>query len=243
MSESSRAPGAQQPVQAVEVYSCPKSPIVAIVRFLGPIEGLLTHYTGKGSVPCGLPGYCEPKTHRSRLIWKGYASVLRWRDGDHQHWMRSVLEITEAFGEQLEGRKLRGEEWELQRVKDDRGYEIVQGTYSQALSVSGWPEADKLEPILKRFYRVSALDLGVKNPLDRRTLVTPRHDSPPRRITESAAEASRAPEPVARPRLSTRAAPISAPSPLAEILSRVMPTDGQPNGNSTSNGTHKTPQR
>lgn len=220
-----------KPTYALEVTSTPKPPKILCVRFLGPIKGILTHYGSKGSVPCGDPGYCEPRLHRTRQIWKGYASALLWRPSD-KAWVRTIVEITEAACEAMNLENMRGQEWELRRVENDKGHKIVQATFCQQLQAEHMPAKDEILPVLLRFYRVSSLKLGVDNPLPKRTIHTTINGSAP--LHRSAEDIDQEPpmpvEAPPRPSAPDKKLPRAKLPRLMDSIGR-MPGETESNGN------------
>lgn len=152
---------------SVRVLSVPLGAPV-VVRFLGPVQGLLLHWHGGRSVPCQGQGDCPATIHRSRTLWRGYGPVEGW-DEPWRLWRPAVLEVTEGLEEYLRGRTLRGEVWQLVRDGALGKRAPVEGVFCEALDdgkVSPW--FDPL-PVLQRFYHTTAISLGALNPLPPRT--------------------------------------------------------------------------
>lgn len=152
---------------SVRVLSVPIGAPV-IVRFLGPVQGLLLHWHGGRSVPCQGTGDCPPTVHRSRTLWRGYGAVEGW-DEAWSKWRPAVLEVTEGLEEYLRGRTLRGEVWQLVRDGALGKRAPVEGAYCETQedqAVSPW--FDPL-PVLQRFYHTTSIVLGALNPLPPRT--------------------------------------------------------------------------
>jgi len=98
-------------VRPVRVVSVPIE-IPLVVRFLGPVMGLETHWKSSRTIPCPGVDTCPPALHRLGTIWRGYSAAESWDDAAHV-WRPSVLEVTECLEETLRGRDLRGEVWAL----------------------------------------------------------------------------------------------------------------------------------
>lgn len=162
---------------AVSVLSVmPRIPVT--VRFLGGILGLLTHWSGRRSIPCPGEAHCPPALHRGRAVWKGYAAVEEWRPLASV-WIPAVLEVTEALEEQLHGRELRGETWLLDRADTGKKPGRVSGVLCGQSATEELRAAFPIDQVLRRFYHTDALQLGVVNPLPPRLFLTPSKDPAP----------------------------------------------------------------
>lgn len=88
---------------SVRVESCPKEGTI-VVLFLSPIDGILTHWSRKGSVPCPGVQDCPSSLHKDIGIWKGYASAM-WLQRNHETnsraWVPCVFEVTEKALEEI----------------------------------------------------------------------------------------------------------------------------------------------
>lgn len=165
----------------VRVLSVPDSHPIS-VRFLGPILGLVTHWhTGK-SVPCLGETRCPPSIHRARTFWKGYSAIESW-DMACELWIPAVLEVTEALDHILHGRALRGEIWLLSRVQRGKKGQVV-GVYSETLDDAKLRAPFSLLPVLERFYHVSALEIGIPNPVPRQVFLEPAEGTAPKLLSE-----------------------------------------------------------
>jgi hypothetical protein len=148
------------------------------IRFLGPYEGLLTHWVRGRSVPCEGPNTCPIAIHRCRTVWKGYAPIEQW-DQVTECWWPAVLEITEALEELLRGRKLRGEVWLVGRPQEGRRPAPVCGVLHERCQESALPPPFDVTPVLLRFYHCSTLVLGVINPIPSRVVLPASVGQPP----------------------------------------------------------------
>lgn len=155
-----QGPSASTAVQVVEVK--PSVPIT--VRFLGPCQGLLTHWHAGRSHPCPGPGECPQAIHRARTVWRGYAPAEVW-DESARLWRPGVQPITEALEEVLRGRTLRGEVWILARSQEGKKSGPLEGVYCERQQEECLSACFDILPVLLRFYHCSTLLLGVANPM------------------------------------------------------------------------------
>jgi hypothetical protein len=162
----------------VRIVPVPAIGVIA-VRFLGELQGLLTHYKGKGTVPCPGEGKCNPADHRLRTIFKAYAAMQSW-DSQEKMWFSGVLEATEALEEQLRDRKLRGEVWILSRDEGKGNRGTVFGVFSESIDPDRLPPAFDVRPVLERVFHRTDFVLGVKNPMPRQLILPGTHDDQPK---------------------------------------------------------------
>lgn len=195
---ASREPVSVQPVPRVGELS---------VLFLGPYQGLITHWHSGRSWPCAGHDDCPSTIHRARSVWKGYAPVLVW-DGPAQLWRPRVLELTEVLEEQLRGRNLAGEVWMLYRAEGGRKSARIEAVYLQRWARADVPQPFDVTPALQRFYHVQQLLLGVPNPLPAKLLLEPCVGPAPKlpEIPASAAESPPTAEQMAKLREMARGA-------------------------------------
>jgi len=155
---------------------------VDVVRFLASLQGLLTHYDRGGSVACTEPEAKCVICKRLPTRWKGYAPAERW-DEQAQHWQPVVYEATSGWEETIRGRNLRGEVWQLGKVKAGGRHAALKGLLVEQLDPSTVRRPFDIEPVLCRLYNVTSLNLGVVN------VTQPRHaeevmDTTPPRLPE-----------------------------------------------------------
>jgi hypothetical protein len=162
--------GDRLPLHPVRVLSVPFGNVIA-VRFLGPLQGLPTHFYQRHTIACEGDADCPAAAHKQRQVWKYYASSQFWLNSQAV-WRSACLEGTEALEEMLYGRELRGEVWMLTREGDTAKKSKVVGTFCERLSDADVPPAFDIEPILLRFYRVKKLLLGLSSPVPRRLLLS-----------------------------------------------------------------------
>jgi hypothetical protein len=148
------------------------------VRFLGGYEGTLTHWVQGHSIPCIGEAQCPLSVHRARTLWKGYAPVEWWSEGQRV-WYPAVLEITEGLEEVLRGRSLRGEVWHLTRPKVRRESNPVLGAFCERVDATALPAAFSLLAVVERFFHPLPVVLGAKNPLPAPVRVEPSHGPAP----------------------------------------------------------------
>lgn len=149
-----------------------------VCRFLGPIRGLLIHYTKGESIPCPGADECPASTHRTKQVWRGYAAVEAWIVSA-KHWLPTVLEVTANLEEQLRDRSLRGEVWYIKKRDKAEKSDPVDGVYCESLDPLSLAEAFDIVPVLERVYNVHRFKLDVVNPMPARILLEPVKDAPP----------------------------------------------------------------
>jgi len=168
---------AHGPNSSVQVLSVPDN-LPIIVRFLGPVLGLETHWRSGRSIPCPGPGDCPSTIHRTGTIWKGYAPVEAWEPAN-RHWRSWVLEVTESLEEQLRGRDLRGEVWILSRIRKHGKADPINAVYSERFPEEKLSKCFEIHPVLIRLFHVSELRLGACNPLPPKVMIEPvKGDAP-----------------------------------------------------------------
>ena len=155
--------------EAVRVLVVPRHGTVTVC-FAGPIVGLLTHWHNGHSWGCRGPDRCNPTAHRARTIWKGYAPVRCW-ESPRALWVAYTLEVTAVLDEQLRGRELPGEVWELAREAGKRKQAPCRGSFVGVRDEAALLAAFDIRPSLFRMYDTTDLDLGIANPLPPKTLV------------------------------------------------------------------------
>jgi hypothetical protein len=155
------------------------STVPTIVRFLGPIRGMITHWPGRGhSIHCPGVNDCPSGVHRLRICWKGYAAVEHWDHASGLWWCR-VLEVTEALEEILHKRDLRGEVWILNRQGSKKRNEPVTGLLSERLPSATLRQPFAIEDVLRKVYSVEKLLLDVPNPVPGRLILSASTDPCP----------------------------------------------------------------
>jgi hypothetical protein len=142
----------------------------AVIRFLGPIRGTLSHWVGKHAEHCQGPDDCPRAVHCKREIWKGYASAQLWAVNE-KHWLPIVLEVTGNLEEQLRGREVRGECYLLSRAPDKGKVGAVSAVFVETFATV--PAAFAIDAVLMRAFRVSKLFLDVPNSLPDRVRIAP----------------------------------------------------------------------
>jgi hypothetical protein len=172
-SEAGKTP-APRPVRVCSV----KAPLPTVVRFLGQYKGLMTHWRGRRSTPCQGPTKCPQVLHKEKAIWKGYAPVLEWSEADRV-WWAAVLEITELMEERLHNRLLRSQVWIFTRTNSEDNESPVEGQCIAQGEEVDCPDPFDIEPVLKRFYHVTELLLGVPNPIPPRLILGPVQEPGP----------------------------------------------------------------
>lgn len=152
MSANDRGPqGPPSPRLELRVVPAPKQGIL-IIRFLGPVRGILTHWSKKRPLACPGPLSCPTTVHRSRAEWKGYAPAEQWRDAK-QDWLPCVFEVTENLWRDLQTHQLRGQLWKIARelVKPPRTTRVV-GELAEEHNGDLFPPAFSIEAAIWRLY-------------------------------------------------------------------------------------------
>lgn len=161
----------------VKVLSVPGG-VPIVVKFLGQVQGLNTHWKAGRSHPCPGPDDCPSSLHRIPPIWKGYAPVEVW-EAVPQIWRAWVLEVTESLEEQLRKRQLRGETWTLFRAGGKRKTDPVQAVFCERVEENKVSPAFDLLPVLQRLYHCQEIRFGAANPLPPRVVIEPIHGDAP----------------------------------------------------------------
>lgn len=175
MNERGRAHPAEMPTVTLKLWPVPHQGVMT-VRFLGEIQGMLTHYVfgrPKGrSVACK-GEECEKTVHKLRTIWKGYApiEIARMQQRD---WYPGVLEITSALGQELAGRKLAGEIWALERRIGDFKHPEETGVFIRVERPAPIDARQWVETVCFRLYGVKEIQWGAKDPLPSRVRLQTR---------------------------------------------------------------------
>lgn len=182
------APGEPVPVR---VESTPAEGILD-VRFLGPISGILTHWTLKGTVKgsgrsLACPGVenCPTATHRGATRWKGYAAAEYWRDGQYQDWPACAFEVTQHAYDLLEGSDLRGTIWRFRRQVGQGGEREVTAEMIGEVNPDYLRDAFSVQAAVEKCYGTIHIAFDVP-PQMKRTLVMPASagSPPPNRPTK-----------------------------------------------------------
>lgn len=168
-------PMSASPIHVVSVLSV-KSSVPSVVRFLGPIRGCLSHWTGKRSYLCAGVGKCPKSVCDKQTNWKGYAPVQLWRKAESL-WTPEVLEVTESLEEVLRSYELRGSVYLLTRDARKDGCGTVRAVYCETREQI--PEAFDIVPVLQRLFRQSDFLIDVPNATIPPTLLPASHDSGP----------------------------------------------------------------
>lgn len=145
-----------------------------IVRFLEEkLQGMLTHWNGKRSERCW-PEKCDRCAKHHRQYFKGYAAAELWRP-INRDWYPVVFEATEALEQVMAPHNLKGEVWEVWRLKKEGTKPMpVEGKYIETHSHDTLPEEPHdIKPILLSVYGPGPLYLGKKNPLGAKIYCNP----------------------------------------------------------------------
>jgi len=224
-----RPPKGPRPLsRPVEVLSIKKN-TVQTVRFLGGIDGILTHWIKKPGFPCAGISQCGPQHHRIKTIWKGYSAVEAW-DDHAGFWIPFVLEVTESLEEVLYLRPLIGEVWILSRPQPDEKPAPVLAQFLEQQEPSRLRAAFPVRPVVSRMYGTSNIEWEVKNPVPRKVYLEPSEDAAPPSLYDPVIQA---PPSITAAELAT----LREAAAKAGLLKRKGPTDGR--DTPTTNGTGK----
>jgi hypothetical protein len=156
-----------------------KGPIT--VRFLGEMKATLTHYVPgkpKGHSEVCMGEDCPSNLHKLPRVWKGYAPAEVWRPVESD-WYPGVVEITEALGQQFDGRKLTGELWELQRCKGVFKHPELVGVFLAVERPAPVDCSKWVDTVCFRLYRTTEIIWGATDPLPNRVRIETRKAPPP----------------------------------------------------------------
>lgn len=177
----SQGAGIPRPVRILNVQDA--TPV--IVRFLGDYTGTILHWHGGRYHPCQETA-CPLNVHRaSRSPWRAWAPVELYEDSSSLWWPQ-VLEITEAFEEQLHGRKLRGELWAVSRIKGKGSAGKVEGIFLEKVEPYGLRIPFNVLPVLQRVYHTDAFHLGKANPIPPKLILEASEGDAPGILSELA---------------------------------------------------------
>jgi len=157
---------------------------VLYVRFLGPWDGILTHYGKRRPIACPGPDECDKPTHRGKGIWRGYAPVEYYRDRPYEDWCAAVLQISERLVECLGTDELRGQVWELSRVIGRYGKKECTGTRMEDVDPEGLRLDVSIYEVVERMYRPVEPLWGVKPYFKPVSTLAPTKGAPPRALVE-----------------------------------------------------------
>lgn len=196
----------------LKMWSVPQRGIIT-VRFLGEMKATLTHWLnikpkGRGVVCLGEK--CDAKLHKLKAIWKGYAPVEIARVTERD-WYPGVIEITSALGQQLEGRRLTGEIWDLERHPGEFKHPEAVGTFIRVERPAPIDARTWVDTVCFRLYFTTEIIWGAKDPLPGRVRLATRPLSPERPL--AAPE-----EPTATPEKPTNGTPRKAGKSTWEMV-------------------------
>jgi hypothetical protein len=161
-----------------------------LIRFLAGYAGCIIHYYNGAYVPCLGVVDCDPRIHRCRELWRGWAPAQTWEELSNL-WWPVVLEITEALEEVLRGRQLRGEAWALTRPTVKKKGSPILGVFVDKLEGDKLPRPFDILPILQRAYHMPGIQLGIKNPTPPKLILGPSDLPPPELWKEAMEETSK----------------------------------------------------
>lgn len=217
--------GRMTPRRPVRILSIRKNS-VAIVRFLGDIQGCILHWTGKITWPCGGKEDCPATLHKMKTLWKGFAAAEYWSEDD-QSWWPAVLEVTEALEEEMADLKMRCTVWTLSHPQPTKKQTPVLGKYEERSKEEHTAPEFPILPVLERVYHGAKIILGTPNPVPRKIVLGANNSPPPLNSQRK----SKAPQREATPE--EHAAFMKK---LREVHS--YPERNEGNGKAHANGTH-----
>jgi hypothetical protein len=146
---------------------------VLTVRFLGEVTGVWTHWHAGRSVACTGEETCDPRRHREKTVWKGYAPVEWLRAGKPPTWVPAVLEVTEGLQEYLTSENPRGEVWQLLRAKVNASRVECRGQCVRHDDPRSLRNDVRVEPAVKRLYRSLFVAFGMLPPFGAKQRLAP----------------------------------------------------------------------
>jgi hypothetical protein len=149
----------------LRVVSVPKKGSLTIM-FLGNVRGIITHWSGKRSIPCPGIDQCPTKLHSGKSIWKGYVAAEVWRDMPHEDWLPCVFEVTEHLYEMYGHAQLRGECMTVTRQVNDHAKREVTGYTCAVQQRFALRPAFDVVPVVQRMYRVLDIEWDVEPPFE-----------------------------------------------------------------------------
>ena len=170
------APGAVVPLR---MESAPKDGTPLIVRFLGPVSGILVHWRKKEPLACPGAESCPTANHRLQTRWKGYSAAEWWCAGQYQDWAPCVFEITEHLWDLLEGAELRGTVWRIQRQLNADAQKEVHGEQIGEVNEDYLRPAFSVEGVVQKVFKTPWIKFDVPRLFERRLLLPASSGAPP----------------------------------------------------------------
>lgn len=122
---------------------------------------ILTHWLQGASRACPGVDACPASAHSKDAIRKGYLPAMIWVPLPRGVWVPGVFEATEVLLEAWQGREMRGEVWRLFRQRTHKkGYRAA-GEPVDSWDAQDVPASFDVKPIVKRFYRATAIAWNV----------------------------------------------------------------------------------
>lgn len=136
----------------------PKDGKKAVVRFLGAIDGCITHFHPKTKTKPCLGEDCRPCGYP---IWKGYAAAQVW-DPEKKHWRPVVAEITECLMEILGAYEVRGRVIRMYRVPNGHKGHMATCDELESVDPASLPVAFDHRPPVERMMQSQAQIWGAE---------------------------------------------------------------------------------
>jgi len=159
----------------VQVFSLPKTGKWTIT-FLSEADGIITHWDRKKSVACAGIDQCPMALHRTRQVFKGYASAMVKRpaqNGTPVCWHPCVFELTERCWEVCSTvESLCCTRWTFERGCGSYGTQEVYGEQIEPF-VGPQPFRFDFRPIVERLYRTRDIAWGQVPPFGERVVLLP----------------------------------------------------------------------
>lgn len=132
-----------------------------LVRFLGPILGIHTHWARNRAFACIGEDECPTPIHKERVIWKGYAAAEWIAAANQKGWTPCVLEVTENLYHQIGPENHRGETWRLFRHSRTKNKAEVRGTLVRRQDCRGLRTDVDVQKAVRRLYRELRIAFGL----------------------------------------------------------------------------------
>lgn len=168
------------------VLTVPRTGVV-VVRFLGELRSMWTHFKNGHSHACKGEEFCG-QMHREKVFWKAYAPIEYRSASLKNAWVPAVLEVTEGLSQFLSSENPRGEVWQLarERVSDKRSE--CRGRLIRTDDPRQLRRDVTIEAVVSRLYRCNQIAWDMPKPFGDRQWLLPTFDQ----VEDAARELKRA---------------------------------------------------
>lgn len=175
-------PGGPSPLPvpvAVELCSAPRDGTHHTIAFIGQPTGMMTHWRPKKPIHCPGPAHCPKENHKLAATWKGYACAQLWRDPPFNDWVPVVYEVTVSLWELLKTTPLKGQMWDIWRVKGPHEHKEVIADRLEEIQPCDLYKPFDIMAVLVRIYKTTEFVLDVPCPVPDRIFMLPTKGAPP----------------------------------------------------------------